>query len=342
MRQPSGSHRHWHESTGLPPEPKFSHTMPADVMPDIENSHFPPGDWSLCEAADALTCGRTAGFAPNRPGWTATAASLLEATARKPGNVHPGAAFTDLCYADFHAAARAIGPPLDLAGQQPLGQVINTAVTAARAVSQSNANLGIVLAIAPLAATAVTETVLSPAAVRQVLATLNEADAAAIYAAIRAAGAGGLGWRSRHDVTGPAPASIQMAMREAADAVPADSIAALWAHGYAPLWEGAVTDLIRLEAAGCGWEETIVRTAVRQLARTPDSLIARRHGHRVAAGVSRQAAELDALNGPAWTAAVATFDRSLRQPRRLNPGTTADLIAAALFIFLWQANHPVP
>jgi len=316
--------------------------MPADVMPDIENSHFPPpSHWSLCEAADALTCGRTEGSAPKRPGWTATAASLLEATARKPGNVHPGAAFTDLCYADFHAAARAIGPPLDLAGQQPLGQVINMAVTAARAVSESNANLGIVLALGPLAATAA-ETVLSPAAVRQVLATLNEADAAAIYAAIRAAGAGGLGRRSRHDVTGPAPASIQMAMREAADAIPADSIAALWAHGYESLWEGPVTDLTRLEAAGCGWEETIVRTAVRQLARTPDSLIARRHGHRVAAGVSRQAAEIDALTGPAWTAAVASFDRSLREPRRLNPGTTADLIAAALFIFLWQANHPVP
>ncbi len=316
--------------------------MPADVMPDIENSYFPPGDWSLHAAADALTGGWTAGSAPKSPGWTATAAGLLEATARKPGNVHPGAAFTDLCYADFRAAARAIGPPLDLAGRQPLGQVIRSAVTAARAVSQSNANLGIVLAIAPLAATAASENTLSPAAVRQVLTTLNEADAAAIYAAIREAGAGGLGRRSRNDVTGPAPASIQMAMREAADAVPADSIAALWAHGYASLWEGAVADLAGLDAAGCGWEETIVRAAVRQLARTPDSLIARRHGHQVAAGVSRQAAEIDALTGPAWTAAVATFDRSLREPRRLNPGTTADLITAALYIFLWQANHPVP
>ena len=37
---------------------------------------------------------------------------LMEATARKPGNVHPCAAFVDLDYDDFVCAAQAIGQPL--------------------------------------------------------------------------------------------------------------------------------------------------------------------------------------------------------------------------------------
>jgi len=311
--------------------------MPANMLPNMENSYFPSGERSLREAAFALTASHSAGVVPQSPGGIATAASLLEATARKPGNVHPAAAFPDLCYADLRAAALAIGPPLERAGREPLGQVIREAVTVSRAVSQSNANLGIVLAVAPLAAASAAGGDLSPATVRQALAILDGTDAAAIYAAIRAAGAGGLGQRSRHDVAGPAPASILAAMQAAAEQVPSDSVAALWAQGYEPLWTGPVADLLEFEAAGCGWEETVVRTALRQLARTPDSLIARRHGLPAAIDVARQAAAIADLSGSNWTTAVARFDHSLRAPRRLNPGTTADLVAAALYIHLWQS-----
>jgi len=311
--------------------------MPANMMLDIENSYFPSGEQSLREAAFALTASQAAGMVPESPGGIATAASLLEATARKPGNVHPAAAFPDLCYNDLRAAAMAIGPPLDRAGREPLGQLIQEAVTAARAVSQSNANLGIVLAVTPLAAASAAEGDLSPATVRQTLATLDSTDAVAIYAAIRAAGAGGLGRRSSHDIAEPAPASILTAMQAAAEQVPSDSIAALWAQGYEPLWAGPVADLAAFEAAGCGWEETVVRTALRQLARTPDSLIARRHGLATAIDVARQAAAIANLSGSDWTTAVARFDRDLRAPRRLNPGTTADLVAAALYIHLWRS-----
>ena len=313
------------------------HTMPDNLMLDIEDIYFPSAEQSLCEAAFALAASQAPGGVPQSPGEIATAASLLEATARKPGNVHPAAAFADLCYSDLQAAAWAIGPPLDRASREPLGQVIHKAVTAARAVSQSNANLGIVLVVAPLAAASAAGGDLSPAAVRQVLATLDRTDAASIYEAIRNSGAGGLGQRSLHDLAGPAPATILTAMQAAAEQTPSDSIAALWAGGYEPLWDGPVADLAELEAAGCGWEETIVRAALRQLARTPDSLIARRHGLPAAIKVAEQAGEIAGLFGPDWTTAVARFDHSLRVPRRLNPGTTADLIAAALYIHLWQS-----
>jgi triphosphoribosyl-dephospho-CoA synthetase len=38
--------------------------------------------------------------------------------------------------------------------------------------------------------------------------------------------------------------------------------------------------------------------------------------------------------GADWRPAAATFDHTLRFPKRVNPGTTADLMAAALYILL--------
>jgi len=43
-------------------------------------------------------------------------ACLMEATARKPGNVHPAAEFDDLTYADFVCAAKAISEPIAVLG----------------------------------------------------------------------------------------------------------------------------------------------------------------------------------------------------------------------------------
>ena len=120
---------------------------------------------------------------PGGRGWSAAAASILEASAPKPGNVHPAAAFPDLDHAELVAAGLAIAPAMERAATQPLGRTIVSAVRAARSVTRSNANLGIVLAIAPLAAVpdACME---SPAAVAGVLARLTPADAADVWRAI--------------------------------------------------------------------------------------------------------------------------------------------------------------
>jgi len=70
------------------------------------------------------------------------------------------------------------------------------------------------------------------------------------------------------------------------------------------------------------------------LAREPDSLIARKHGAAAAAKVSAGAATILRLPATERPAAEAAFDASLRSPLRLNPGTTADIVAAALYILL--------
>lgn len=279
---------------------------------------------AVAEGLDALTAVCHAGSR----GWCAGAACILEATAAKPGNVHPGAAFDDLEHGELVAAAIAIAPLLERAAEAPLGRTIRAAVEASGRVTRSNANLGIVLAVAPLAAAVTPDRVAEP------LARLGPADAADVWEAIAAARPGGLGTSDRHDLRAPPPADLLAAMRAAADR---DQIARLWATGYAELFTGPVADLAAEAAAGGPLEDAIVRTYLRQLARAADTLIARRHGPAVAADVSRRAAEVLAAGGE-WRVAAAAFDASLRNPHRINPGTTADLVAAALYILLREGR----
>jgi len=267
---------------------------------------------------------------PGGRGWCAAAASILEATAPKPGNVHPGASFDDLTYADLVAAGLAIAPAMERAAHQPIGGTILAAVRASRAVTRSNANLGIVLLIAPLAAAD------EPQHVDGVLDRLTAADAADVWQAIALAEPGGMGTSSRDDLRGPAPTDLRAAMRQAA---PHDTIARLWAQGYADLFAGPVHDLAADLASGLPVFDAIIRCQLRQLAREPDTLIVRRHGTAVATDVARGAADVLAASTD-WRAAVARFDATLRAPRRLNPGTTADLVAAALYILLRDGRLP--
>lgn len=284
-------------------------------------------------------------FAPGTRGWCVAVACALEASAPKPGNVHPGLDYHDLSYGELLAAGAAIAPHLELAPRRPLGETIRAAVEASRLVTRSNANLGIVLAIAPLAA--VPEgTPPTPEAAAHVLANLGPADARECWQAIAAARPGGMGIRDRWDIAGEPPADLLAAMRAAADH---DQIARLWARGYHPLFAGLAADLERDLEAGHVLGDAIVRGFLRQLAREPDSLIARKHGAAVAAAVSDRARAVIEIGSNAWRDAARVLERDLHtgrglvdyvsppggaRPGTINPGTTADLVAAALYVLL--------
>ena len=309
-------------------------------MPATRDSHIPAAAVALLEACREWEGCVPAGLPRGGPGWAATLACLLEVAAPKPGNVHPTAAFPDLSHDDFVAAAIAIGPIFQRAAQRPLGRVILEAVRESRRVTRSNANLGMILVIAPLAAvpadawaTAAEDACLTlvAAATAARLARLDAADAAAVWLAIGEAGAGGLVAAPQHDLAGPPPDDILAAMRLAAGH---DSIAALWANGYGEGLMPLIADLATALATLGDWRRAIVDAFLRQLARTPDSLIRRRHGDTVAAAVSARAAAVVSSDPADRPGAEAAFDRSLRGPQRINPGTTADLIAAAVYILL--------
>jgi triphosphoribosyl-dephospho-CoA synthase len=276
---------------------------------------------------------------PGSRGWCVAEACRLEATAEKPGNVHPSASFPDLDHGELVAAGHAIAPAIEAAPDCSLGRTILRAVTASRRVTRSNANLGIILAIAPLAAVPGDDAgrPFRDAAVRRILAGLAPADAADTWEAIAIASPGGMGRTSRWDLAGPPPEDLLAAMAEAA---PHDRIARLWTEGWEPLHDGLVTDLRAELDFGRPLGDAIVRGYLRQLAREPDSLVARRHGADVAADVSRRAGGVLERPGESWREAAARFDHSLRHPRRINPGTTADLCAAALYILLREGRLP--
>ena len=120
-----------------------------------------------------------------------------------------------------------------------------------------------------------------------------------------------------------------------------DQIARLWSEGYEPLFTGPVADLEAAVAGGLPLLAAIVDCHLRQLAREPDSLIARKHGRAAADAVSARAATILNLPATARGDALIAFDAFLRAPRRLNPGTTADLLAAALYILV-RSGRIVP
>lgn len=249
-------------------------------------------------------------------------ACLLEASAPKPGNVSPGLHFSDARYEDFLASAAAIGPAL--ASDLPLGAMIHAAIRATSQWTRSNTNLGIVLLLAPLAQAARTALPLREA-LRGVLATTTVDDAREVYAAIRLARPGGMGQVGEQDVGGEPSVTLLEAMQLAADR---DTIAAEYVDGYPVTFDVGLPALVAARAEGLDWEATTVKTFLALLASVPDSHIARKHGRAKALDVSRRARSAPDLSD---------FDRELRTAG-LNPGTTADLTAAALYVALLSGH----
>ena len=104
---------------------------------------------------------------------------------------------------------------------------------ATRRVAGANTNLGIALLLAPLARAALLGGPLRER-LEEVLDALTLDDARAAYAAIRAAGAGGLDEPVEHDVRAAPTVALRDAMAAAADR---DSVAAEYATGYAVTFE---------------------------------------------------------------------------------------------------------
>jgi triphosphoribosyl-dephospho-CoA synthase len=267
-------------------------------------------------------------------------ACLLEVNAPKPGNVSPGRNFDDLRYEDFLASAAAIGRAFAEVGDRPLGAIIHQAVQATLAWTRSNSNLGIILLLAPVAraASAPASTGLR-GAVRSVLESTTVDDAREVYAAIRAAAPGGLGRADAEDVAGEPTRTLYEVMQLAADR---DGIAREYATGFEVTFEIGAPALTRARGEGLSWPDAVVETYLKVLAECRDTHIARRAGANAADEVSRAARAVLTAGGVrsgAGREALDAMDRQLRTADHLrNPGTTADLTAAAIFVVLLEGG----
>ena len=274
-------------------------------------------------------------------GQCATLACVLEATAPKVGNVHRGADFGDLSFADFLVSAVAIGPVMEQAASVGVGRTVLAAVEATRIRTGTNVNLGIALLLAPLAA------IPSNASLRNgvaaVLRNLTPDDSRLVYEAIGLAQPGGLGKVATMDVAGPPPALLLDAMAAASDW---DLIARQYVTGFALVLDEVAPALIRGRERGWSLTDAIIRTHVEQIARHGDSLIVRKCGPEVGERASAMARGVLVVGGPGdenYLRALSEFDFWLRSDgHRRNPGTTADLIAAGLFAALRDGLLPPP
>jgi triphosphoribosyl-dephospho-CoA synthase len=275
-------------------------------------------------------------------GQCATLACLIEATAAKPGNVHRGCDFEDLSYADFCASAVAIAPAMEQASQgERVGATVLHAIRATRALVNKNTNLGTVLLLAPLAR--VSRDTPLPAGIGGVLRGLNPHDSADVYEAIRIAAPGGMGRVEESDISGPPPHDLLQAMQLAAER---DLVARQYVTDFALVLESAAPWIAEGMARGWTLLEAVVHCHLRLMSAHPDSLIARKCGPSVARQAADHAADVLALGVPgdgAYEDGLADLDFWLRADGHArNPGTTADLIAAALFVLLREGNIPLP
>lgn len=261
-------------------------------------------------------------------------ACTLDVAVRKPGNVSLASAGHGMQAQQFLASAEAAALPLARAGER-VGRRIEDAVAASWAAAGCNTNLGIVLLAAPLAAAAERPGALAGEAafadaLAAVLAALDVDDARAAFRAIVMANPGGLGAADEADVHQPPQVTLLEAMRLAAGR---DSIARQYAAGFAEVLAAArALGFARIALHGGERRDRAVqRVYLGWLGRCPDSHIVRKHGETVAQNVMSAVQQWQLRDGPAGDADIAAWDDSLKA-RGLNPGTSADLTVATLFV----------
>jgi triphosphoribosyl-dephospho-CoA synthase len=254
-----------------------------------------------------------------------------ELDAPKPGNVHRFAADRRKTVSAFIRSAEVAAPALAMSGAT-VGARILGAVEATAAAVGSNTNLGIILLCAPLAAAAETRPADLRAALIDLLGGLDVEDARLAFRAIALAAPGGLGSSERHDVRQPATVTLRQAMAEAAHR---DRIASQYASGFHDVF--AVEETLRSDPARFAeprWATLDIYLEF--LAAFPDSHIVREHGICAAEPIRLVAQGfLDRLRTTGDPAELLTdllaWDRRLKD-RGHNPGTSADLTVAALFV----------
>lgn len=273
------------------------------------------------------------------PARTAVLAMLLEvAGTPKPGNVDRHREYPDLRFEHFLAGAIGASQGLTQAAEgRSIGTAFETAVAGMSEQEGGNTQFGTLLLLTPLVSVAASASAtLSSGTVADHVEATTVEDAVDFYRAFEHVDVA---------VGDPPAEATAIDVRRGSAAIPAirdrglslydimaigddrDGVAAEWTAGFDRSFAGA-------ERLGELDGTVLDRTAdlfLELLATVPDTHVIDQHGESVATDVMDRAAELLT----AEQTAVETFAESLIE-RNVNPGTTADITAAALFIGLQQ------
>jgi triphosphoribosyl-dephospho-CoA synthase len=299
-------------------------------------------------------------------------AVLLEVSSYpKLGNVHRTADFKKTRYEHFLASAVALTPSFKHAAQRgvlvfrgktnssdiKVGKIIKEAIMRMEAwQSGGNTLLGTTILLSPIAAAAgmtFAEGLFSATKLREnvrvVVESTTPADAVAIYDAIEIAKPGGLGKAPKLDATDPA--SRQKILKDQVTlfdvfkiASEYDSIAYEWVNNYPITFDLGYPYFTQQLEKTKDVNTATVHTFLKILTEIPDTLIARKAGLAKAKEVSAQAKQVLEMGGLTTQSSkdmLWKLDEKLRDPtHQLNPGTTADIIAAVLAVSTLSGYRP--
>ncbi|MGD8544730.1 MAG: triphosphoribosyl-dephospho-CoA synthase [Candidatus Bathyarchaeota archaeon] len=299
-------------------------------------------------------------------------AILLEASCNKPGNVNRTTNYEDTRYEHFLASAVASAPSFKSAAQKgveislgeieageiSLGRIIKDCVLNIRAWHHGgNTLLGTVILLSPIAVAA--------GAVRtrkgnynisdlrrwikNIVESTTPQDAVDLYTAISITEPGGLGSVPELDVEDPN--SIARILDEGITlydtfkiASDYDSICSEWTSNYTITFDIAFPNIEREISEKGDLNSAIIYTFLKVLSEHPDTLIARKAGKVRSNEVSSMAKDVlssggfETLDGKKR---LRKFDLKLRKFGSLmNPGTTADIISAALSVTILNGYRP--
>jgi len=261
-------------------------------------------------------------------------ALLLEvAGTPKPGNVDRQRDFGDLRFEHFMAGAVGARPGLELAAEgESVGRAFERAVAGMADQSAGNTQFGALLILAPLVAAA-SEDDLTPAGVDDVVRATTVTDAADFYRAFEHVDVA---------VDDPPEGLEPLDVRRGSDAIPdledrgltlfdvmarsddVDGVAAEWTSRFERVFD---TSAAILDDEG-PVPNRASRAFIDLLAGEPDTFVITRNGREAALEVQRRAQTV--LDGEADPTELAEE----LVARDINPGTTADLVAGALFVAL--------
>jgi len=300
-------------------------------------------------------------------------AILFEVSADKPGNVNLIVGFEGTRYEHFLASAVAAAPYFELAAERGvavsrgeihvrgvrLGRIIRDCVANINAWQRGgNTLLGTVILLSPIAVAAgmtptKEEHIFEISELRKnvkcVVESTTPEDAVGVYEAIKIANPSGLGSAPELDVNDPN--SINKIREEKIPlydvfkiASKYDMVCSEWVSNYPITFDVAYPFLMEQIRETKDLNMAIVHTFLKVLAEYPDTFIARKTGIEKAKEVSSAAAKVLKLGGLKTSMGrerLREFDLALRKSgNTLNPGTTADIIAAALALGILNGYRP--
>jgi len=265
-------------------------------------------------------------------------ACLLELRALKPGNVGYYSSGHGMSVEQFELSAQASAAPL-FSACAGVGERILKAVNATYDAVSDNTNLGIILLVAPIA-----EALANSGYDHQlrnnlaeVLADLSVTDAKYCYQAIQRAMPGGMGEVEDQDVSSEPSVNLLQAMRLSAEK---DRIAYQYTNGFSDVFVHNLPIYREYIQKWGSQEWAATAVFLSQWLRVPDSLIIRKKGLLKAREISDMIAPLAnqvlASQDPTdHISGLLSLDSELKSVG-INPGTTADITVATLFVAMLE------